>query len=96
MTDTRALSGAFLDDLRERLTDALGAAWGPACVDRAVEAVAPVLQHAEDAARGSHEGIRLWMIDCSRIAAKHRERADAAEQTVSEMTDCLRKLGLTP
>ena len=37
------------------------------------------LEHAEAAAAGSHEGIRLWMQDCGELVAKHRARAEAAE-----------------
>ena len=37
------------------------------------------LEHAKAAAAGSHEGIRLWMLDCGELVAKHRARAEAAE-----------------
>jgi hypothetical protein len=42
--------------------------------------VREALEHAKAAATGSREGIRLWMLDCGELVAKHRARADAAEQ----------------
>jgi hypothetical protein len=35
------------------------------------------LEHAASAAAGSHEGMRLWMLDCGELVAKHRTRAEA-------------------
>jgi hypothetical protein len=37
------------------------------------------LEHAKAALAGDHEGIRLWMLDCGELVAKHRARAEAAE-----------------
>jgi hypothetical protein len=51
----------------------------------AVMAVAwPLLEHAQDAAAGSHEGVRLWMLDCGALTARHRERAERAEGKLLE------------
>ena len=43
------------------------------------------LEHAVSAAAGSHEGVRLWMLDCGELVAKHRARADAAEETLEAL-----------
>ena len=43
------------------------------------------MEHAESAAAGSHEGMRLWMLDCGELVAKHRERAEAAERKLAEI-----------
>ena len=45
------------------------------------------LEHAQAAAAGSHEGVRLWMLDCGELVAKHRERADAAEAKLAEIAE---------
>ena len=45
------------------------------------------LEHAQAAAAGSHEGVRLWMLDCRELVAKHRERADAAEAKLAEIAE---------
>ena len=37
------------------------------------------LEHAQSAATGSHEGIRLWMLDCGELMREHHARAVAAE-----------------
>ena len=52
---------------------------GPALRDRITEVLWPLLEHAQAAAAGSHEGIRLWMLDCGELVSKHRARAEAAE-----------------
>jgi hypothetical protein len=44
------------------------------------------MEHAESAAAGSHEGIRVWMLDCGELVAKHRERAEAAERKLAMIT----------
>ncbi len=51
------------------------------------------LEHAVSAAMGSHEGIRVWMLDCGELVAKHRDRAgaatgraEAAEATLATLT----------
>lgn len=36
------------------------------------------LEHAKSALAGDNEGIRLWMLDCGELVAKHRARADEA------------------
>ena len=51
--------------------------------------VAIQLQHAKAAAAGSHEGIRLWMLDCGELVAKHRARAEAAESTAAEIREVI-------
>ena len=38
-----------------------------------------VLKHAMSALAEENEGVRLWMLDCGELVAKHRARADAAE-----------------
>jgi hypothetical protein len=43
------------------------------------------LEHAESAAAGSYEGMRLWMLDCGELVAEHRERAEAAEGKLAEL-----------
>lgn len=59
----------------------------------AVMAVAwPLLEHAQFAAAGSHEGIRLWMLDCGELVAKHRERADEAEAKLAAVRDACRSI----
>lgn len=52
---------------------------GLALRDRITDAIWPLLEHAQQAAAGSHEGVRLWMLDCGELVAKHRARAEAAE-----------------
>lgn len=61
--------------LQDTLAEAIGPACGLAAVGRALEAVTPVVEHAARAAAGSHEGIRLWMLDCGSLVQKHREHA---------------------
>jgi predicted amidohydrolase len=40
-----------------------------------VEAVEEQLEHAKAALAGDNEGIRLWMLDCGELVAKHRKLA---------------------
>jgi len=54
-----------------------------AVTDAVMAVIWPLLEHAQDAAAGSHEGIRLWMIDCGELVAKHRARAGAAERKLA-------------
>jgi hypothetical protein len=79
--------------------DPLGTDDHPAA-ERVTEAFWPLLERAQQAAAGSHEGIRLWMLDCGELVAKHRDRAVAAEAKVLEYesaltshTDCTRCAG---
>lgn len=43
------------------------------------------LEHAKAALAGDNEGIRLWMLDCTQLADKHRTRAEAAEAERDEL-----------
>ncbi len=57
-----------------------------------LEAAAPLivdakLEHAKAALVGDNEGIRLWMLDCSELAAKHRKRTDVAEAKLAAIAD---------
>ena len=47
------------------------------------------LEHAKAALARDNEGIRLWMLDCGELVAKHRARADAAERKIDVMTSGL-------
>lgn len=68
--------------VREIIMAAIGKGWNqqdhPAA-ERVTETVWPLLEHAQAAAAGSHEGVRLWMLDCGELVAKHRARTEAAE-----------------
>ena len=44
-----------------------------------------VLKHAMAALAEDSEGIRLWMLDCGELVAKHRARADAAEAELAKL-----------
>jgi len=57
-----------------------------AVAERVTEVFWPLLEHAQDAAAGSHEGIRLWMLDCGELVTKHRDRAEAAESALERIT----------
>lgn len=46
---------------------------------------AQVLKHAMAALAEDNEGIRLWMLDCGELVAKHRARADVAEAELAEL-----------
>ena len=37
------------------------------------------LEHAKAALAGDNEGVRLWMLDCGELVARHRDRAETAE-----------------
>lgn len=41
------------------------------------------LEHAKAALAGDSEGVRLWMLDCGELVAKHRARADTAEASLA-------------
>jgi hypothetical protein len=41
------------------------------------------LTHAMAALADDNEGVRLWMLDCGELVAKHRARAEAAEATLA-------------
>ena len=51
------------------------------------------LEHAKAAAAGSHEGIRLWMLDCGELVAKQRARADAAEKDTALLGRAVHLIG---
>ena len=51
------------------------------------------LEHAKAAAAGSHEGIRLWMLDCGELVAKHQARADAAEKNAALLSRAVHLIG---
>ena len=81
---------ASREALREAISAAIDDAWwseGPKPSERVMGIVWPVLEHAQEAAAGSHEGVRLWMLDCGELAAKHRARAEAAEGKLRQITD---------
>ena len=92
-------AGAFLpaavpdrETLREAISAAIDDAWwseGPKPSERVMGIVWPVLEHAQEAAAGSHEGVRLWMLDCGELAAKHRARAEAAEGKLASLRTVL-------
>ena len=48
-------------------------------------AVKTALEHCQSALAGDSEGVRLWMLDCGELVAKHRARADAAEAKLAEI-----------
>lgn len=62
---------------------------GPALRDRITDALWPLLEHAQAAAAGSHEGVRLWMLDCGELVAKHRARAEAATAELTGLRSML-------
>lgn len=43
------------------------------------------LKHTMAALAEDNEGVRLWMLDCGELVAKHRARADAAEAELAEL-----------
>ena len=48
------------------------------------------LDHAQSALTGSHDGMRLWMADCSRVAERNlgqRKAADARWQALRDYLD---------
>jgi len=55
-----------------------------AAVARA-EAAEAQLEHAKAALADDNEGVRLWMLDCGELVAKHRARAVAAEAKLAEV-----------
>jgi hypothetical protein len=73
----REIAGAVIADFTRRP--------GPALRDRIADALWPLLEHAQAAAAGSHEGIRLWMLDCGQLVQKYRERAGAAEAKLAAL-----------
>jgi hypothetical protein len=52
--------------------------------DAEVARLSQRLDLAASALAGDHEGIRLWMLDCTAQAERHRERADAAVARASD------------
>ena len=51
------------------------------------------LEHAKAAAAGSHDGIRLWMLDCGELVAKRRARADVAEKDAVLLSRAVHLIG---
>ena len=45
------------------------------------------LEHAKAALAGDNEGVRLWMLDCGELVAKHRSRAEVAAATLESIRD---------
>ena len=43
------------------------------------------LKHAMAALAEDDEGVRLWMLDCGELVAKHRARADASEAQLARL-----------
>lgn len=93
-TDLTAAFQADLADLRGQVGSALDRSIGScarckvcdaqvnaamAVIGAELDRLHSALEHAASAAAGSHEGIRLWMLDCGELVAKHRARAAAAE-----------------
>lgn len=74
--------------VRQIVSDAIEKAWwsqkdGPAS-EEVMRAIWPLLEHAQAALSGN-EGVRLWMLDCGELVAKHRERALAAEGKLASL-----------
>lgn len=61
--------------------DPLGCDDHPAA-ERVTEAFWPLLEHAQ-AALADNEGVRLWMLDCGELVARHRARGEAAERKLA-------------
>jgi hypothetical protein len=85
------------ETLREIARMAIGRSWNydplgcddhPAA-ERVTEAVWPLLEHAQDAAAGRHEGIRLWMLDCGQLTQRHRERAAELRRSLDSVAALL-------
>ena len=80
---------------REAVSELVRAALAPGWQDdghlaeMAAGAIWPLLEHAQEAAAGSHEGVRLWMLDCGELVAKHRARAQAADAKLAELRSVL-------
>ena len=77
----------------ERLAPGLQEAYmriGSAVAARAVADIAARLEHAEAALAGDNEGVRLWMLDCGELVAKHRDRADSADARLAEIRQVIK------
>ena len=61
---------------------------GPALRDRITDAIWPLLEHAQYAL-SDNEGVRLWMLDCGELVAKHRARAEAAAAELTGLRSLL-------
>lgn len=61
-------------------------------VDAVMVVAWPLMKHAQFAAAGSHEGVRLWMLDCGELVAKHRGRAETAEGKLTAITEACRSI----
>jgi hypothetical protein len=95
MADETLPVGAVFDReaVRETARMAIGRYWNhdplgcddhPAA-ERVTEAFWPLLEHAQEAAAGSDEGVRLWMLDCGELVTEHRDRAEAAERKLARI-----------
>jgi hypothetical protein len=78
------------ESLRELIMAAAGRDDGPwTAGERIVDAVWPLLEHAQSALAGDNEGVRLWMLDCGELVAKHRARAEAAAAELAGLRSML-------
>jgi hypothetical protein len=77
------------ESLRELIMAAAGRDDGPwTAGERIVDAVWPLLEHAQYAL-SDNEGVRLWMLDCGELVAKHRARAEAAAAELTGLRSLL-------
>lgn len=53
------------------------------------------LEHAKAALASDNEGVRLWMLDCGELVAKHRARAEATEATLERVRKLAEDWGWT-
>ena len=72
------------ESLRELIMAAVMRKDGPSPGERIADALWPLLEHAQSAL-SDNEGIRLWMLDCGELVAKHRARAEAAEAKLATL-----------
>ena len=103
--DTRpeapAIPGVSRESLRHRVAVALyvsmdGCARCKVCdtqIDAAMAVIWPLLEHAQAALAGDNEGVRLWMLDCGELVAKHRARAEAAEAKLARIREVCDQYG---
>ena len=49
------------------------------------DAAETALEHAKAALAGDNEGVRLWMLDCGELVTRHRDRAERAEEMLSDV-----------
>ena len=75
------------ESVRQLIRNTIDEAWLAAepKAEMVTDAIWPLLEHAQAAAAGSHEGVRLWMLDCGELVAKYRARAEDAEGKLAEL-----------